>query len=319
MEEIKSNRRILLGFIKSACEELGLKYEEFSQEWIIKISSTQKSTYIFGYSFQLNPQSSSRICKDKAATTTILNSFKIPNIQHNIFRSFKNSGAEDGNWEEILDFLKKNKKIVIKPNEGMGGKGVAVIDNKSDLESLVYKNIKERTAFTLSPFINIITEYRVVILNGIVKLIHKKIIPELTGDDSKTILQLLVDQFDIIPNAVIQYINKSELKWNYIPKNNEKVKINWKHNLSEGADIDMNINEDLKRKISKIALKVAEVLGMKFTSIDIVENMNNELLVIEVNSGVTLANFALKGEKEYVIVKNIYKEAVELMMNKNEI
>ena len=313
MEDVKSNRHILLGFMKDACQELGLKYEEFSQRWIIKISNQKKSSYIFGYSFPLNPQSSSRICKDKAATTTILNSFNIPNVQHRIFRSLKSSSIES--WEEILDFLRENKKIVIKPNEGLSGRGVAIIENNFELESFIYKKIRERVPFALSPFVDIIAEYRVVVLNGTVQLIHKKLIPELVGNGSKTLLQLLVEKFDKIPTGIIEYINKNKLKWNYILQKNERIKINWKHNLSEGADIDMNIDEDLRRNISEMALKVADVLGMKFTSIDIIENSNHELLVIEVNSAVTLANFASKGKKEHTIVKNIYKEAIRLMMS----
>ena len=55
--------------------------------------------------------------------------------------------------------------------------------------------------------------------------------------------------------------------------------------------------------------KVATVVGIKFASIDIMDR-NGELVVLEVNSGVTLEKFARTSEDNYKKVEELYRKIV---------
>ena len=89
---------------------------------------------------------------------------------------------------------------------------------------------------------------------------------------------------------------------------------NWKHNLSQGATaIEVN-DEELKSKLKEIAIKAMHEIGLRFASVDIIKLKSGELLIIEVNSGVTInkyTNFISNGRE---IAKEIYGEAIEKML-----
>ena len=103
---------------------------------------------------------------------------------------------------------------------------------------------------------------------------------------------------------------------NYIPKLNEQIELSFKFNLSSGAKIFTNIPNDLKNKISNLALSVSNLLDITFASIDIVYTEENELIVIEANNGVTMNNYILQSKNGEQIAYNIYKDAIKLMFQK---
>ena len=76
----------------------------------------------------------------------------------------------------------------------------------------------------------------------------------------------------------------------------------------------MEIEPRLKNKICDLALRVTRELNITFASIDIIDT-NNELMVLEANSGVTLNKFIQQNSNGYDIAYNIYKDAIKMMFN----
>ena len=88
----------------------------------------------------------------------------------------------------------------------------------------------------------------------------------------------------------------------------------WKHNLSQGASvIDVN-DEELKNKLIEIAIKATKTIGIRFASVDIIKLKSGELLIIEVNSGVTINKYTDFVENGKERAKAIYGEASEKML-----
>jgi len=98
----------------------------------------------------------------------------------------------------------------------------------------------------------------------------------------------------------------------YIPKKDEKVTLGWKHNLCLGANPVVIAEPKLTKVLSELALKAARALNIKFASIDIVK-IGEEFKILEINSKVTMGNFAASSEENYQITKSIYKDAIEAM------
>lgn len=84
----------------------------------------------------------------------------------------------------------------------------------------------------------------------------------------------------------------------------------WRFNLSQGATVVDVTDEGLRRKLEEIARAAAKALGMRFCTVDIIRVKSGELMVIEVNSGVTITKYLLMRPEQRGMVKEIYRDAV---------
>lgn len=78
----------------------------------------------------------------------------------------------------------------------------------------------------------------------------------------------------------------------------------------------MDIPDDLTKKISFLAKKVAKEINVRFCSIDIILDSNNRLYLMEANSGVMLDNFMNIHPNGISIAKFIYGSAINKMFAK---
>jgi len=113
-----------------------------------------------------------------------------------------------------------------------------------------------------------------------------------------------------VGNNKMEYISKID----GTPNKDEEVILNYQFNLSRGALLFDDINEQLKVKLITLAKEVNDKIGLVFGSIDIILTTDNKLLVMEANSGVMMNNYikqnGLEGKK---VAYDIYKDAIELM------
>ncbi|MES1913380.1 MAG: hypothetical protein MHM6MM_005568 [Cercozoa sp. M6MM] len=91
----------------------------------------------------------------------------------------------------------------------------------------------------------------------------------------------------------------------YVPPHNERICVDWRHNLGQGAEVDFDFGDgqlgetheerrQLRREVEALAVRTAEALDMRMCSVDILrvpahaDICGDELAVLEVNSGVML-------------------------------
>jgi glutathione synthase/RimK-type ligase-like ATP-grasp enzyme len=80
----------------------------------------------------------------------------------------------------------------------------------------------------------------------------------------------------------------------------------WRHNLALGADIDENIESNIKTKLNNIVKKVNEIIPINFFSIDIAK-IKNDFKVVEINSGVMMERYStFNYQKAY----NVYEKVI---------
>ena len=278
------------------CKELNIKYTILSNDWIIKLVKFNKTKYIIGNKFNLNKYTSGQAMCDKSAFYDILINLNIPTCIHNIIYN-------DLDKQKLITYFEKNNKIiVIKPNTGASGTDVYKITDKEELLIKAKKLLKKYQSISICPYYNIKYEYRVVVLDNKIKLIYRKENPKVVGDGKTKIKDLLI-KFN-------KYYFKDKTLSNKILKPGEEYVYDWRFNLTRGSIASIDIDDNLKEQLSKIAIKVASKLEIRFASIDIIELYDNKLLVLEANNCVTLSkclNFIPNG---YNIAKEIYKEAL---------
>jgi glutathione synthase/RimK-type ligase-like ATP-grasp enzyme len=320
--EIVNNERTLIRAIREIAKELRLTFDTFSQDWIVRLKGENQTKYIFGYNFDLNGTTGHLITNDKCAASELLNDSKIPAVEHRLFLHPGIAGyvTSEGNWREILSYFKNNgSDIVCKSNTGTGGNQVYRARNPLGLELAVHTLFSSNRAIALSPFINIDSEYRLIMLGGTCELAYEKVRPAVTGDGHSTVAELILKSHSAhnLDDKILSGLSKEGGDiLSIIPEQDERFVYSWKHNLGKGAKaVEVN-DETLKTALSELAISCMNALNLTFVSVDIIK-ANNRLLVLEINSGVMMESYSRQGDKEYEKAKDIYRKAVIKMFSEN--
>ena len=298
--------------IKQIALENDLSYEVLSCDLVIKLTKGNKIRYINGYKFGLNSHSLGLILDDKYATYELLNSLGISVCKHHIlFRpNNHNSYAKNYNsFDYCYDlFLKYNKNVILKVNNGTCGDGVYHITTKKELKKIYNHLLKYNFSISLCPYYDIKNEYRVILLNNEIKIMYGKINPVVIGNGKDKLIDLLKD-FNI--NYFGYKTNlKKNINYNKVLKKDEKFIYDFKYNLSKGSIITEDIDKETKSIISKMAKDVSKKINLGFGSIDIIKTIDDKYYVLEINSGVMIENYIKLTSDGFKKAKKVYEEAV---------
>ena len=298
--------------IKQIALENDLSYEVLSCDLVIKLTKGNKIRYINGYKFGLNSHSLGLILDDKYATYELLNSLGISVCKHHIlFRPTNhNSYAKNYNsFDYCYDlFLKYNKNVILKVNNGTCGDGVYHITTKKELKKIYNHLLKYNFSISLCPYYDIKNEYRVILLNNEIKIMYGKINPVVIGNGKDKLIDLLKD-FNI--NYFGYKTNlKKNINYNKVLKKDEKFIYDFKYNLSKGSIITEDIDKETKSIISKMAKDVSKKINLGFGSIDIIKTNDDKYYVLEINSGVMIENYIKLTSDGFKKAKKVYEEAV---------
>ena len=303
-----NKERTIVTLLREIALENGYDYRTFSHDWVKAFTKGEKSMYVYGYNFPINCTTFTQIANDKACTSEILSANGIPNVEHSYFMSpndihyVKYLGVE-GNWKQMTALLERYGKIICKPNSGTGGAGLKIVEDEGDLEKAVSELFANESTMCICPYYDIQNEFRVIILDGKVQLIFRKVRPHIIGNGKDNIASLCAQSGKKADASI-------GIDMAYIPKDGEKVEIGWKHNLGQGSSPEVISDGDVYDEVSRLAQKTLSLLGGRFASVDCV-SIDGKYRVLEVNSGVMMDNFALSSKDNYIKAKSIYKAAVD--------
>lgn len=310
LEEEKTFHRL----IRELCTELDIKLEKLSYDWILQLSKNGKVRHITNTRFDLTPEASGNIACDKYATYEVLKSQNVPTIKYTMIFNPARRGLyikDKGNYSTIFEEFQKYGSLVVKPNQGCEGKGVSLCTTMKEVEVAIERLFKTNASVSICPFYDIDTEYRTFYLNGEVMLIYGKTKPYVIGDGVLTLAKL-IEKLNLPDKSVVKD-NLKSFDMSYIPKENEKIQISWKHNLSGGATPKVLEKSKLYNEIADLAIKAGHAMNMKFATIDIIKTTDNKLYVLEVNSGIGATIFTELVEGGYDMIKQIYRKALLTM------
>jgi len=262
--------------------------------------------FIYGYQFPCNSASTQLICSDKSALSEVLANNGIDCVEHEYVMSpsMLYYTGEDGIWTKLQNYLDKYKTIVVKRNQGSGGNGVYIVNNRPELERVTLELFQTCKSISVSPYYDYENEYRIIYCYNKPCLVYKKVRQTVVGDGVSSLAELTASKFK--GNAEIA---DERLKPNCIPALGEVVNINWKHNLGQGASAEvLDTNSELYTKLVSIAKNTSDILSLNFASIDIIE-YNGQLKLLEVNSGIMMENYSIE-KSNYLVAKDIYKTAI---------
>ena len=309
----KFSKRHLENIITRIAKKENIKVNSLCNNWVIRLTKNGKTKSIFGYNFDLNSSPSKMFCDDKYACSTILQQAGIPYVKCKFF-DILHSDRQTMIYEifEYLDI--NNSGIVCKDNIGTGGKHVYLCYTQKDILLAIDKLANHNINFIVNPFLHIISEYRVIILDGEVLLTYKKIPKTVIGNGESTISELIKDVYKLTDKQIYDCLMPDILP-NEIPIFGEKITYSWKNNLQYGANVSFVIDD--KKIIENIALQATKEIGIRLAAVDIIQikyvgkYIIKNYRILEINSGIMMENLYQLGYKK--IVKAIYHKIINRM------
>ncbi len=324
MENKKSN---FYSIIHEICKEQEITCKDYADGWAFGLSRRDKRGFLFGYQFGLNLSAVQQLCNDKGAASEVMEAMGIPHVHHQAYMcpSMQKFVGGDGCFQEILDLFEAyGSSLVVKDNEGTGGNLVFHVTRRKDLELAAFEIFSSCNSIALCPYYDILQEYRVVLLDGEVKVIFSKIRQGITGDGTSSLLELyqayLTEEAAKEDGAARRTAaERAAAESGFLQQDLTRISeagefypFQWKHNLGQGAGAQLTAPEEVP-EAAALAAKTAEALQVRFGSIDVIRTAEG-MMVLEVNTGVMMENLAGMGEEHYQLVKRIYTEAIEKML-----
>ncbi|MGV3524883.1 MAG: ATP-grasp domain-containing protein [Candidatus Sericytochromatia bacterium] len=168
-------QRFLVSVFREAAARQGLLLQVDPSGWLLTLRQPEGKLLgrVLGYVFPLNDAAAAALMKDKVALSGLLAEAGLPHVPHRLVLSPELTDylGHDGNGP-LLDALLADwgLPLVVKPNEGTGGKGVTLVQKRSQLEYALQTLFQQHRALALSPYLDISYEYRVIVLDDRVLL-----------------------------------------------------------------------------------------------------------------------------------------------------
>jgi glutathione synthase/RimK-type ligase-like ATP-grasp enzyme len=288
-----NSQRTFVDAVKKYCARHGITVEVKSQGWLLTLQRGSERRFALGYDLGLNSSVTHRIASDKAATAEVLEICGVACVPHTLFLSPKLSDyiPPTGSWEAMLCLLKENPEgIVVKPNEGTGGNSVFKVLTKPKLELAVSAIFSSNRSLSISPYLEIEDEVRVVLVDNVPIVVYSKNRPSVVGDGRRSLLELAlatipVERLSSILPTVLQDLDQAAL--DAVLPNGQRHTLNWRHNLALGAEPILLEQGAAREACVQIAIMAAKSIEMRFGSIDVVL-VDGTWKILEINSGVMM-------------------------------
>lgn len=246
-----------------------------------------KNSYLIrgGYIFSTyNDKLALRLCKQKNAISSYLNSKDVPVPYNALFRG----NEVDRAW----DWAKYSLPIVLKPNDGQSGNHVYVnINDKEEFYKLFERIGNEYDKVLIEEF-KTGEDHRVLVVKNKVVTCLKRIPGHVVGDGESTIAELVEEKNRKRKGPVLKSLrldaeserNISRLGYNFesVPKKDEVVYLRSNANISDGGDSYENTKNISPKVIETIEKAVRTIPGLNVCGVDALIDGDN-VSIIEMN------------------------------------
>ncbi|MDO8579512.1 MAG: cyanophycin synthetase [bacterium] len=306
-------------------------------EWNIVgqvIYKSGKKRYFKYSSLDLNTQAASEIAKDKGYSDFFMKMMGYPTIDGKVFFSDKWAraiGSKD-NLNASYRYAKKlGFPLIVKPNSGSQGVGVALVYNKREFyRAMRFIFEGDRVALVQKYICG--RDYRVVVLDNRVISAYERIPLNVIGDGKSTILALLKKKQKTFQKSgrdtmirlddarISQKLSHAGLSFNSIPKADEQIFLLDNANLSTGGD-SLDVTDKIHPDFQNFAIKLTSDMGLRLCGVDLMIDDDvsrpareaKNYWIIEINSAPGLDHYIKIGREQQKIVENLYLKVLRGM------
>jgi len=272
------------------------KLEFYSYDYLCTID---RRCFGFRFNFGIESSTSIAICKDKAAAAAVLQHCGVPCVPHLEYSCFgaryssSNSNSNSMGLRASVGDVRElehahvsvfHNDSVLKPTAGSCGMHVKHLG--SGVGALELALVKHTEPRVLSPFIEIVTETRAIVLESSVVLMFDKRRLELEGDGHSNVAQLLTAYAHSIER--IDYLRPllklTPEKLSHVPAVGERFLASWMHNLCAYAHPEpVAIESPRGQRLAQLAIRAANAVDLHYGAVDMIEDASGHVQVLELN------------------------------------
>lgn len=327
----KSEGLILGRLLEKLSKKMGAKVL-IEPEWGVVGQITFKSgkrSYFRYNTLDLNPVGASDIAKDKDYASFFLKKLGFPSVAGKTF--FRDDwaaiiGSKRDMRAAYTYAAKLGFPVIVKPNSGSQGSGVALVHNKRELfQALrtVFKN--DRVALVQRRVSG--RDYRIVVLDDQVISAYERIPLSVIGDGRSTIAQLLKKkarefvassrdtQLDLKDPRIALKLRRQGRALASIPEQGERVFLLDNANLSTGGDA-LDVTDVAHPSFKKIAISLTKEMGLRICGVDLmiegdIAQKPGKYHVLEINAAPGLDHYVKGGKAQQKIVEDLYLQVLK--------
>lgn len=333
-------RGLLARLLQDICDEIGATltlHDDFGRFGTI-LYPNGASARFKGTSFDINGLGAYKIADDKDYTAKLLAAAGLnsamgcvvvsPAYLQKLASYSRDIAAE---WDPFGDakraFANYGFPLFIKPNIGSEGIGVRKVHDETSALAHLETLFQRCDTVLIQPPVEG-RDFRLVVLDGDVKLAYERVPFSVFGDGERSLRALLAAHVEEI-NEAGRYLNLSALEpliFEYtgaqgfgmadIPAEGQRVVLLPNANLSTGGT-SVDVTGRVAPGYVKLCQKVMEVMGLRFAGIDLlardIESFVDDHCVLEVNPSPGLHNFHAESPATRESVRVVYKTMLEAM------
>lgn len=321
--------------ISEVAQSLGLTVEvEPEYHYAGQIKTPDGRIFYFkNTNFDLNGQGAAEVAQDKGYAAYFMNKLGYSVPRGDTFYSDRWCSIikSDKNTAAAIEYANKlGYPLFVKPNSRSQGVGVEKVLNDQGLQVAlgdIFEDLKEKVAVVQEPIPG--DDYRIVVLDNEVISAYQRLPLSVIGEGNKSIRELLgKKQFDFRKFGRDTFINidqakmhrkleRSDLNLDSKPEQGEKINLLDNANLSTGGDA-VDFTETIHPTFKSLAISVARDMNLRYCGVDIItESPIQEALkkysIIEINAAPGLDHYAYLGNKQQLIVRDLYTKVLIAM------
>ena len=305
-------------------------------EWEIAgqiIFKSGKKSYFRYNTIDLNPVGASDIAKDKDYANLFMRRLGYPVIPDSKTFFSKKWAQAIGAFRRTIDDAYVYAKrlgfpVVVKPNSGSQGYGVAIVHNKHEFYRAMNAIFKlDRVALLQRPMRG--RDYRLVVLDNEVISAYERIPLNVIGDGKTSIWQLLrMKQYQFIAakrgtriktgdQRIAEKLKRQGLTLRSVPFLGERVFLLDNANLSSGGDA-VDVTKNVHSAFCELAARLTGDMNLRLCGVDLIvdghiseQPVPGKYWVFEINAAPGLDHYAKTGKAQEKIVEELYLKVLQ--------
>lgn len=294
-----------------------------------------RKRYFRGSTLDLNPVGSSDIAKDKDYANLFMGRLGYPIITGKAFYSPRWAAAIKSrqSTSAALTYARKlGFPLVVKPNSGSQGSGVAVVYNARELR-MALERVFAVDRVGLVQRVVTGKDYRIVVLDGRIISAYERIPLSVTGTGRATVLGLLKkkqrsfraegrDTFiDVADPRIRAKLARSGLSLSSVLPAGVRVFLLDNANLSTGGD-SVDVTDGVHPDFREACVNLTRDMGLRICGVDLMIRgdissapKSQKWWVLEINAAPGLDHYAKSGKAQERIVEDLYTEVLKSLEN----
>lgn len=290
-----------------------------------------RRSYFRYNTMDLNPVGASDIAKDKDFSNFFLRSMGYPIVPGS--RTFFSPrwaaaiGATDRGIDAALAHARTiGFPVVVKPNSGSQGSGVALVRNRREFLRAA-RNVFRDDRVCLVQNAVAGNDYRVVVLDDAVISAYRRVPLSVVGNGRSSIGALLSDKqrgfdealrdtrIDLADPRIAVKLAHGGRTLRSVPARGETVFALDNANLSTGGDA-IDVTKEVHPRFAELAVRVTSDMGLRLCGVDFmidgtIDERPDRYWILEVNAAPGLDHYARSGRAQERIVERLYLRVLQ--------